>query len=275
MYDFREILNKGLDCIYFGRGRMVDTILDDVKLLLDKGIGEKQVLEQILRASLNGEIISIHERDYVMKLKKLYDEQKDGGGASDNSSLSLLKPSDGVGHHNNNNNTLHSSFTNPSLGRGAVLPSQQLQQQQRRRQTKRSIFKRIRKRLSKKVMIGIILLLVAGAIAASIASNIDPNPPVGPSGLGVYTDAKLYYSSDIIAISGSADASLGNEVRLLIEDTDNEGDVIWSEAVRVSDDNSFSTLLIAGGPDWENTGTFTLYVQHAGSTHSTTFRFGV
>ena len=36
---------------------MPDTILDDVQALLDKEVGDKRILEQILRAAQNNEVI--------------------------------------------------------------------------------------------------------------------------------------------------------------------------------------------------------------------------
>ena len=47
---------------------MPDTILDDVQALLDKELGDKRILEQILRAAQNNEVISNFERNYVRKL---------------------------------------------------------------------------------------------------------------------------------------------------------------------------------------------------------------
>jgi hypothetical protein len=47
---------------------MPDPILDDVQALLDKEFGDKRILEQILRAAQNDEVISNFERNYVRKL---------------------------------------------------------------------------------------------------------------------------------------------------------------------------------------------------------------
>ncbi len=47
---------------------MPDEILDNVKELLNKEIGDKKVLEQIKRAAENNEAISNYERNYVRKL---------------------------------------------------------------------------------------------------------------------------------------------------------------------------------------------------------------
>src|SRR5210317_1706260 len=47
---------------------MPDPILDDVQALLDKEFGDKRILDQILRAAQNNEVISNFERNYVRKL---------------------------------------------------------------------------------------------------------------------------------------------------------------------------------------------------------------
>jgi uncharacterized protein (UPF0333 family) len=47
---------------------MNDSLLDDVKALLDKDFGDDRILKQICRACENDEVISNYERNYVKKL---------------------------------------------------------------------------------------------------------------------------------------------------------------------------------------------------------------
>jgi len=47
---------------------MNDSLLDDVKALLDKDFGDDRILKQICRACENNEVISNYERNYVRKL---------------------------------------------------------------------------------------------------------------------------------------------------------------------------------------------------------------
>ena len=47
---------------------MPDDLLDNVKELLNKELGDKKILEQIRRAAENNEAISNYERNYVAKL---------------------------------------------------------------------------------------------------------------------------------------------------------------------------------------------------------------
>lgn len=47
---------------------MEDDIGANARMLLGLGLGDKRILEQVYRASINGEIISNHERQYVASL---------------------------------------------------------------------------------------------------------------------------------------------------------------------------------------------------------------
>ena len=49
---------------------MTDTLLDDVKALLDKDFGDDRILKQIFRACENNEVVSNYERNYVRKLSE-------------------------------------------------------------------------------------------------------------------------------------------------------------------------------------------------------------
>ncbi|MDH3834495.1 MAG: hypothetical protein OES34_10110, partial [Nitrosopumilus sp.] len=51
---------------------MTDSLLDDVKALLDKDFGDDRILKQICRACENDEVISNYERNYVRKLAEKY-----------------------------------------------------------------------------------------------------------------------------------------------------------------------------------------------------------
>ena len=77
-----------------------------------------------------------------------------------------------------------------------------------------------------------------------------PNNP-----LLVTVDQTQYQLSDIISISG--DTRSDNElVSLSIENTN--GVKIWKEDIEPKNDGNFSTLLIAAGGGWDDSGTYTL-----------------
>ena len=56
-----------------------------------------------------------------------------------------------------------------------------------------------------------------------------------------------------------------------IENQNNEQ--VWTEQVSLKNDGRFSTLTIAGGPGWENSGTYTIKVDNNSATESETFSF--
>ena len=77
------------------------------------------------------------------------------------------------------------------------------------------------------------------------------------------------YKKDIISISGISDTS--GSVNLSIKNKNNE--LVWEEQVSLKSDGGYSTLAIAGGPGWENSGTYTINVDNGVETKSITFSF--
>ena len=77
-----------------------------------------------------------------------------------------------------------------------------------------------------------------------------PNNP-----LLVTIDQTQYQSADIISISGDA----VSDTKLITLSIENKNGVkIWKEKIEPKGGGNFSTLLIAGGAGWENSGSYTL-----------------
>ena len=92
-----------------------------------------------------------------------------------------------------------------------------------------------------------------------------PNNP-----LLVTVDQTQYQHSDIISISG--DTRSDNElVALSIENTN--GVKIWKEDIEPKNDGNFSTLLIAAGGGWKDSGTYTLKAIQDGLIKEIKFKF--
>ncbi|MFB5620211.1 MAG: hypothetical protein ACE5RC_03670, partial [Nitrosopumilus sp.] len=100
-------------------------------------------------------------------------------------------------------------------------------------------------------------------------TKIDTTTNNVPISLSVQTDLKSYNKKDLISISGTSDTT-GN-VNLTIENQNNE--LVWAEQVSLKNNGQFSTLAIAGGPGWENSGTYTVKVDNGKETISSTFSF--
>jgi len=224
---------------------MPDTILDDVNALLLKEKGDRRILEQIKRAAEHNEAISIYERNYVAKLKGEYLEKRPE---------SRPRP-------------VSSTLTQPSEApRPATKPAYALLHEPKRR--KNSGRTKIIAGAS-----GAAVLIAILAIGASM-SGIEPGgagPATPVSGDLVSIDAGSYALGDIISISGRSDSSLGGQVALSIENPDS--DLVWTENVSMKSDGAFSTLAIAGGTGWDDSGTYTLVLEHGDQTENLEFTF--
>ncbi len=224
---------------------MPDEILDNVKELLNKELGDKKVLEQIKRAAENNEAISNYERNYV---RKLIDD--------------LRKP------------------TEPEIEITLEQPTEISQPQEQvatvapQLQTSTIITHKPRDKTNIKVLIGSAAIAVAIIAAVVLGTNgID----VGLGGSTTMSsglldlDQSSYDGGDIISISGKSKTSLGNTISLSIENAG--GELIWAEDIKIKGSGEYSTLAIAGGPGWENSGTYTLKMEHGSEEEQITFSF--
>ena len=230
---------------------MPDTILDDVQALLDKELGDKRILEQILRAAQNNEVISNFERNYVRKLAEKHLGKKPA---------MEKKPEE------------------PKIIPDVQIPTPP--PQPKPVQTF-SPPPKVSKSNSKntKIMLGagIAALIVIIAAAASMGGvsdisskpeTINPTSSAGP--FSIATDLSSYQRGDIISISGNSEFSAGQQVNLVIKNPDDE--TVWSEQVAVKKDGKFTTLTFAGGSGWA-AGTFTIMAETNSDQTSNTFSF--
>ena len=229
---------------------MDDSLLDDVKALLDKDFGDDRILKQICRACENNEVISNYERNYVKQLAEKH-----------------------LGRRAEVEQTTPHIEEKPSVP-DVVIPeistqkTQVIQPEPRRIQSKPK---------NSKIMLGVggIALVIIIAVAVSFSSVSDETPKINtPSSpvsltLSVQTDLSSYNTKDIISISGNSETS--GVVNLSIENSNNQ--LVWSEQVSLKSNGKYSTLAIAGGPGWENSGTYTIKVDNGEETESSTFSF--
>jgi len=231
---------------------MNDSLLDDVKALLDKDFGDDRILKQICRACENNEVISNYERNYVRKLAEKH-----------------------LGRRPEVVQTQTTVEEKPVIPDVVIPETPSVQKTQ--------IFQSEPPRISSsnsknsKIMLGIggIALVIIIAVAASFSGISDVNPtkvqiPTNISdGLSIQTDLSSYDKKDIISISGTSDTS--GTVYLSIENKNNE--LVWAEQVSLKSDGRYSTLAIAGGSGWESSGTYTINVDNGIETKSSTFSF--
>jgi len=244
---------------------MTDSLLDDVKALLDKDFGDDRILKQICRACENDEVISNYERNYVRKLAEKH-----------------------LGRRPEVVQTPTPVEEKPIIP-DIVIPETPTIQ---KIQTLQPLPKLISSSNSKnsKLMFGIggvaLVIIIAVAVSFSGTSDVASTNPISDvastnpisdvastnpiSGtLSIQTDLSSYDNKDIISISGVSDSS--GIVNLSIENKNNK--LVWSEQVSLKSDGRYSTLAIAGGPGWEISGTYKIYIDNGIETKSNTFSF--
>ncbi|MGA0296841.1 MAG: hypothetical protein ACO3K2_05890 [Nitrosopumilaceae archaeon] len=229
---------------------MSDPILDDVQALLDKEFGDKRILDQILRAAQNNEVISNFERNYVRKLA-----EKHLGKKPPMKKKPVETPKEIV----------------PDVVPTPAPTPQTMQTFSEPPKITKSNSK------NNKLMLGIGVAVLAVIIIAAVSlsetpgisptTNIDPTSST-PKSFSIKTDLPSYNKGDIISITGNSKSSI-TQVNLSITNSENE--IVWSEQVNVKANGQFSTLTFAGGPAWGSSGTFTVIAESNAEQTKSTF----
>ncbi|QLH11532.1 hypothetical protein [Nitrosarchaeum sp. AC2] len=232
---------------------MTDPLFDDVQTLLDKEKGDERILKQILRACENNEVISNYERNYVKNLAEKY--------------LGRLPE-----------NTDDQSTEEKQTISDVIIPTTSLQQ---KIEIPTSMAPQIiqKKPKNPKMLIGagvaVLAIIIAIGISQSGISIMESDSIMdsdsSSASLSIQTDLSSYQKGDIISISGKSNTS--ETINISIENQN--GQLVWSEQVSVKNDGRFSTLAIAGGPGWDQSGTYTIKVENNMETKSKTFSFKV
>ncbi len=230
---------------------MTDSLIDDVKALLNKDFGDDRILKQICRACERDEVISNYERNYVRKLAEKHLGKKPEF-------------------------TQTPSIEEQSVVPDVVIPSIQHNPQPQMSQMKSSRISNSNQK-NKKIFLGIgigALVMIIASIASfseltgGISDDDVLTTPISTSFM-IKTDLTSYNNKDLISIYGVSDTS--GTVSLSIENPNNE--LVWVGEVPLKNNGKFSTLAIAGGPGWESSGTYTIKVNNGVDTKSNTFLF--
>jgi hypothetical protein len=127
------------------------------------------------------------------------------------------------------------------------------------------------KKKLRNIVISICSVVFAVLVISFVAMNHENlgviNQP--PASKTLELDQASYARGDVISISGKASAA--TTVRLVISNPNNQQ--VWSETVSTKQNGEFSTLTIAGGTGWEQSGRYTLSSTHDGTTEQVTFNF--
>ena len=214
---------------------MTDSLLDDVTSLLEGDFGDDRILKQIARACKNNEAISNYERNYVQKLAEQY------------------------------------------LGKKAEIPSSiepeiesSIQNQTLQSQVSRSPGLKNPKLILGFGGVALVIIIVAAIAFSSNSDSFtsDPKPEIQLQ-LTIQTDLSSYSYKDIISISGTCNNS--EIVNLSIKNEKNN--LVWAEQLSIKNNGMYSTLSIAAGSGWENSGTYTVTVDSGSEIKLIKFSF--
>jgi len=214
---------------------MTDSLLDDVTSLLEGDFGDDRILKQIARACKNNEAISNYERNYVQKLAEQY------------------------------------------LGKKAEIPSSiepeiesSIQNQTLQSQVSRSPGLKNPKLILGFGGVALVIIIVAAVAFSSNSDSFtsDPKSEIQLT-LTIQTDLSSYSHKDIISISGTCTNS--EIVNLSIKNEKNN--LVWAEQLSIKNNGMYSTLAIAAGSGWENSGTYTVTVDSGSEIKLIKFSF--
>ena len=225
---------------------MSDMLLDDVNSLLDGDFGDDRILKQIARACKNNEVISNYERNYVQKLAEQYLGKKPENVPIEKPETPLI----------------------PDVAIPKIEPSTSSQILES--QTSRNSNSKKLKLFLGFAGIGLVAIIAAVLLVSSNTDSIssDSLPPIKIE-LSVQSDLSSYSQTDLISING---VSVNSKfVNLSIMNSSNE--LVWAEQVSVKNDGKYSTLAIAGGSGWENSGSYKIEVDNGSNIKSITFSF--
>ena len=229
---------------------MTDPLIDDVQALLDKEKGDERILKQIFRACENNEVISNYERNYVRNLAEKYL----GRAPPVEEKQVEEKP------------VIPDVIFSTTPAKQKITPTQ-------------TTYPQIVKLKSNNTKMGLgiggallaIIVIIGISLSGISPIEFDISQITGDSSstLSIQTDLSTYQKGDIISISGTSTTS--GKLNLSIENQ--EGQLVWSEQISAKSDGRFSTLAIAGGSGWDQSGTFTIKVENHLETKSETFSF--
>ena len=225
---------------------MTDSLLDDVNSLLDGDFGDDRILKQIARACKNNEVISNYERNYVQKLAEQYLGKKPENVPIEKPETPLI----------------------PDVVIPKIEPSTSSQILES--QTSRNSNSKKLKLFLGFAGIGLVAIIAAVLLVSSNTDSIssDSLPPIKIE-LSVQSDLSSYSQTDLISINGvSVNSKI---VNLSITNPNNE--LVWAEQVSVKNNGKYSTLAIAGGSGWEDSGSYKIKVDNGSEIKSIIFSF--
>ncbi len=250
-------------------------IVEDVNELLKLKKGDSNRLNSIKEACESNEIISISDRKYIERLSSQYLRpavQKKSKTQDRPKFIPIEEPIVLTSEENIDLETNQiSEIEKPQIYEKALISENS---------KKEKISKEFNFNPNKKILLAIATIALAFILIGIVIisndgiqlSNIsEPNQSNTLPDFCLHLDNSKYVTSDIISISGKTSSSSTGIARLFIENEKNK--LVWAENVNLKNNGEFSTLLIAGGKGWENSGKYFLNVEHDDFTDKISFDF--
>lgn len=123
------------------------------------------------------------------------------------------------------------------------------------------------------IVLAVILIGITAVGTDGIQFPESQPPPINEPvpEFALETDETSYGSADIISISGHILSASSGTVRVAIENAN--GQEIWAENLSLKKNGEFSTLIIAGGSGWEQTGMYSVVAEYQEETKEISFDF--
>ena len=250
---------------------MESFILEDVESLLKIKKGDPNRLNSIKELCENNKIIPISDRKYVERLVSQYLHKEERKPIPKTERIATEKTQ----------RDFHDKITSPiETKENKIISKSKMVNIQTPKKSSKFEFSSKNKILMAAATITLAIIVVGAA--ALYGGNItfenktpepEPTKPIGltPPYIFLETDESSYNVADIISISGETNPIIKSEIRLTILNP--TGKLIWAENVQVKNNGKFSTLVIAGGQGWENSGKYTLSVTGDSLTNKIMFDF--
>ena len=225
---------------------MGEFLTDDIDSLLKSGHGDAIRLSKIRADFEATKLVSIEDRKYVEGLLLRYSQSTEKKSEKSLQSKRVAPP------------------PTPRISQPLFEARQQVKQEQK-------IVKPTSRTKFRKIAIAACATIMAVVAISIFAMNQDIGiGSVIVSGKSLEFDSSSYANGDIISVYGKTSSST-QAVNLTISNP--LGVQIFSEPVAVKPNGSFSTLIIAGGPGWEQYGKYTVTVNYSQVKETATFNF--
>jgi len=244
-------------------------IVEDVNALLKLKKGDPSRLNHIKDLCEANEIVSLSDRKYIERLASQYLSKFEQKKPKSQDKPRLIPIEESI-------STPKTFETDASKHQTDLLKEVQITEDA---DSKKILSKPFDLSSNKKILLGAGAIILAIILVYTVGIAYDGTQIPYDSDtksdtlqeFSLETDESSYETSDIISISGQISSSSSGTVRLSIENENSK--LIWAENLNIKNDGNFSTLLIAGGTGWENSGKYTLNAEHEELSNQISFDF--